>query len=120
MRVVMVTAHSSIDTALEAIRAGAVDYLVKPCSPEQLRVAAHKQIQARRLEQRVAMLEKEDGITAATEMESESTAPLRAAIVGAGYIGAVHVEALRRLDRQFGRIEKARGYAARPYEIVFV
>jgi NtrC-family two-component system response regulator AlgB len=74
MRVVMVTAHSSIDTALEAIRAGAVDYLVKPCSCEQLRVAAHKQILARRLEQRVAMLEKEDGAVAAAEMESESTA----------------------------------------------
>src|SRR6516164_3734922 len=36
LRVVMVTAHSSIDSALDAIRAGAVDYLVKPCSCEQL------------------------------------------------------------------------------------
>jgi uncharacterized membrane protein YvlD (DUF360 family) len=28
------------------------------------------------------------------------------------------LEALRKLDQQFGRIERARGYAARPYEIV--
>jgi hypothetical protein len=28
------------------------------------------------------------------------------------------MEALRKLDQQFGRIERARGYAARPYEIV--
>jgi len=53
MRVVIVTGHSSIDSALEAMRAGAVDYLVKPCSAEQLRMAANKQIQARRLEQRI-------------------------------------------------------------------
>ena len=28
------------------------------------------------------------------------------------------LEALRKLDQQFGRIERAREYAARPYEIV--
>ena len=72
MKVVIVTAHSSIDSALEAMRAGAADYLVKPCSPEQLRMAATKQIQARRLEQRVEALEKEDCATSSAEMDSES------------------------------------------------
>jgi DNA-binding NtrC family response regulator len=33
MRVVIVTAHSAVDTAVDAIQAGAADYLVKPCSP---------------------------------------------------------------------------------------
>src|SRR5215470_14145582 len=69
MRVVIVTAHSSIDSALEAMRAGAVDYLVKPCSPEQLRMAANKQIQARRLEQRIELLEKDDQVPNIAEME---------------------------------------------------
>jgi len=72
MRVVIVTAHSSIDSALDAIRAGAVDYLVKPCSPEQLRMAASKQLRARRLEQRIEALEKEDCATSVAEMDSES------------------------------------------------
>ena len=36
MRIVVATAHSSIDSAVEAMRAGAHDYLVKPCSAEQL------------------------------------------------------------------------------------
>ena len=44
MRVVIVTAHSAIDTAVDAIQAGAADYLVKPCTPEQLRQAASKQL----------------------------------------------------------------------------
>lgn len=74
MRVVIVTAHSSIDSALDAIRAGASDYLVKPCSPEQLRMAATKQIQARQLEQRVEALEKEDCATSRVEMDSDNSA----------------------------------------------
>ena len=74
MKVVIVTAHSSIDSALDAIRAGAADYLVKPCSPEQLRLAASKQIRARRLEQRVEALEKDDHVANAAEMDSASPA----------------------------------------------
>jgi NtrC-family two-component system response regulator AlgB len=72
MRIVIATAHSSIDSALDAIRAGAVDYLVKPCSPEQLRMAAAKQIRALRLERRVEALEKEDCATRVAEMDSDS------------------------------------------------
>lgn len=74
MRVIIVTAHSSIDSALDAIRAGAADYLVKPCSPEQLRMTATKQIRARRLEQRLESLEKEDCATSTAELDSESPA----------------------------------------------
>ena len=37
-RVVMVTGHYSIETAVEAIREGAADYICKPISPEKLRV----------------------------------------------------------------------------------
>jgi NtrC-family two-component system response regulator AlgB len=46
MRVVIITALSAIDTAVDAIQAGAADYLLKPCSPEQLRQVASKQLQA--------------------------------------------------------------------------
>ena len=74
MRVIIVTAHSSIDSALDAIRAGAADYLVKPCSPEQLRMTATKQIRARRLEQRLEALEKEDCATSTVELDSQSPA----------------------------------------------
>jgi NtrC-family two-component system response regulator AlgB len=57
MRVVMITAHSAVDSAVDAIQAGAADYLVKPCSPDQLRLAATKQLEARRLADRLAHLE---------------------------------------------------------------
>jgi two-component system, NtrC family, response regulator AlgB len=57
MRIVVATAHSSVDSAVVAMRAGAHDYLMKPCSPDQLRIAAIKQAQARRLEMRLEELE---------------------------------------------------------------
>nr|MBP8237404.1 response regulator [Pseudomonas sp.] len=56
MRVVIVTAHSAVDTAVDAIQAGAADYLVKPCSPEQLRLASAKQLEARQLAERLERL----------------------------------------------------------------
>ncbi len=57
MRVVIVTAHSAVDSAVDAIQAGAADYLVKPCSPEQLRLAAAKQLEVRQLAARLEALE---------------------------------------------------------------
>ncbi|KAF1069443.1 MAG: Alginate biosynthesis transcriptional regulatory protein AlgB [Pseudomonas citronellolis] len=57
MRVVIVTAHSAVDTAVDAMQAGAADYLVKPCSPEQLRLAAAKQLEFRQLTARLEALE---------------------------------------------------------------
>ena len=59
MRVVIITAHSAVDTAVDAMQAGAVDYLVKPCSPEQLRMAAAKQVEVRLLAARLEALETE-------------------------------------------------------------
>ncbi|MBN1487036.1 MAG: response regulator transcription factor [Anaerolineae bacterium] len=35
--VIVLTAHASLDTAVEALRQGAHDYLFKPCEPEKLR-----------------------------------------------------------------------------------
>ena len=34
--VLMLTGHGSVDTALEAVKLGAYDYLAKPCEPEEL------------------------------------------------------------------------------------
>lgn len=59
MRVIIVTALSAVDTAVDAMQAGAADYLVKPCSPDQLCLAAAKQLEVRRLAARLEALEGE-------------------------------------------------------------
>ncbi len=50
MRVIVVTASNNVTTAIATIRAGAADYVVKPCRPEELLHAVSQQLQARRLE----------------------------------------------------------------------
>lgn len=66
MRVVIVTAHSAVDTAVSAMQTGAADYLVKPCSPEQLRVAAARQLEVSRMSARLQALEHASAVTNAT------------------------------------------------------
>ncbi|MCJ1886268.1 sigma-54-dependent response regulator transcription factor AlgB [Pseudomonas sp. LA21] len=59
MRVVIITAHSAVDSAVNAMQGGAADYLVKPCSPDQLRLAAAKQLEVHQLTARIEALEGE-------------------------------------------------------------
>ena len=57
LEVIVFTAFASIETAVEAMRQGAVDYIPKPFTPEQIRQALSRLIQARKLRSRVAELE---------------------------------------------------------------
>lgn len=74
LRIIMATAHRDTDAALEAMRAGAHDYLVKPFSAEQLRIAVARQVEARRLSGRVEALEKQ--VSADSEPATPSASPL--------------------------------------------
>jgi NtrC-family two-component system response regulator AlgB len=55
--VVMITAFASIETAVEAMRLGAFDYLPKPCTPDQVRQLIVKIERTKKLENRVLELE---------------------------------------------------------------
>jgi two-component system, NtrC family, response regulator AlgB len=57
LEVVVFTAYASIETAVEAMRRGAVDYLPKPFTPEQIRQLLARNAENRKLRQRVAELE---------------------------------------------------------------
>jgi NtrC-family two-component system response regulator AlgB len=70
--VIVVTAYASIESAVNAIRRGAVDYVPKPFTPEQIRLAAH------RLRRRLAELQEElDESGEPAFFESRSPAFLR-------------------------------------------
>lgn len=77
VRVVIATAHSSVDSAVDTMRAGAADYLVKPCSPDQLRFAAGKQVEARHMEVRLQTLEQEADCAPKGTVETKSPAMAR-------------------------------------------
>jgi NtrC-family two-component system response regulator AlgB len=73
--VVIVTAYASIETAVEAMRRGAFDFLAKPCTPEQVRQVLEKVERTRRLQNRV--LELETRLNAESpEADLESKAPV--------------------------------------------
>ena len=55
--VVIITAFASIETAVEAMRRGAFDYLPKPFTPDQLRLVLERSARQRRLQSHVEALE---------------------------------------------------------------
>jgi NtrC-family two-component system response regulator AlgB len=59
MRIIVVTAHTAVQEAVRAMSDGASDYLVKPCSPDQLRIAVARQLDTRRMLDRIDSLERE-------------------------------------------------------------
>ena len=61
LKVVVITAYASIDTAVEAMRRGASDYIPKPFTPAQIELAVRKVFEMRSLEQRVASLQEDLG-----------------------------------------------------------
>ncbi len=57
--VVIITGHSTIESAVQAIRDGASDYLSKPFTPDQLRLTLRKVVERSRLIVENALLRKE-------------------------------------------------------------
>ncbi len=57
LAVVVITAYATIDTAVEAIKRGAADYVPKPFTPAQIRHVVEQALARRTAERRVADLE---------------------------------------------------------------
>lgn len=66
--VIVITAFATFDSAVEAMKMGAVDYLPKPFTPEQVRAAAHRVVTANVLKRQLTELK--DRLE---ESEGEST-----------------------------------------------
>jgi NtrC-family two-component system response regulator AlgB len=56
LKVVVITAFASVDTAVEAMRRGATDYIPKPFTPEQVELVTGRVATVRSMEQRIATL----------------------------------------------------------------
>ena len=57
--VIVVTAFASIESAVDAVKRGAVDYIPKPFTPDQIRLTANRVVDAQRLRRRLSELEQE-------------------------------------------------------------
>ncbi|MEW6144339.1 MAG: sigma-54 dependent transcriptional regulator [Thermodesulfobacteriota bacterium] len=59
IKIVVVTAYASIDTAVEAMKRGAADYIPKPFTPEQVDIVTERAAAVRGMEQRIEALEED-------------------------------------------------------------
>jgi len=59
IKIVVITAHASIESAVEAIKRGAADYIAKPFTPDQVKFLTRRIGRIRELETEIAVL-KED------------------------------------------------------------
>ena len=75
IKVIVITAYASIDTAVEAMRRGALDYIPKPFTPAQIRLAVGKAFALRALEHKLAALQDDLG-RARPETDFSSAEPV--------------------------------------------
>jgi NtrC-family two-component system response regulator AlgB len=57
LKIIVITAYASIDTAVDAMKRGAADYIPKPFTPSQVKLCVDKVAEIRSLEQRVDALQ---------------------------------------------------------------
>ncbi|MEO8875527.1 MAG: sigma-54 dependent transcriptional regulator, partial [Polyangiaceae bacterium] len=87
--VIVVTAHSTIETAVDAMRRGAYDFITKPFSTSVVRALAHKALEKRTLILENEQLRAQIGITRGRDLLGKS-------------------EAMRRIVDLIGRIAKSK------------
>ncbi len=54
--IIIITAHGTVDTAIQAIKEGAQEYILKPCNPEEISLFVRRNLRVRRLERENALL----------------------------------------------------------------
>ena len=121
LKIIVITAYASIDTAVEAMRRGASDYIPKPFTPAQITLAVRKVFEVRILEQRVAALQEDLG-REHPEIVFSSTSPvMQRAVNLARQAAAAEATILLRGESGTGKTVLARaihswsGRAARPF-----
>jgi NtrC-family two-component system response regulator AlgB len=122
--VVVITAYATFDTAVEAVRRGAADYVPKPFTPAQIRLLVERLSARRAAAARVGDLESRLG-EAAPEISLETGSPrLRAVLEVVQRAGAADVAVLLRGENGTGKgvlartLHEASPRRARPFVVV--
>lgn len=124
LRIVVITAHASIETAVEAIKRGASDYLPKPFTPAQLRLVIERVCRLRKLEQEVAGLQEAAGDVDSSVVFDSASLKMRRAIELARQVAPSEASILIRGESGTGKSVLARAIhrwserAAKPFSTV--
>ena len=124
LKIIVITAYASIDTAVEAIRRGATDYIPKPFTPAEINLAVGKVFEVRSLEQKVAALQEDLG-RQRPEIDFASSSPgMQRAVNMARQAAASEATILLCGESGTGKTVLARaihswsGRAAKPFSLV--
>jgi DNA-binding NtrC family response regulator len=83
LAVIILTGHASMQTAIDAVRLGAIDYLMKPINSDELRVRVKKSIERVQLEKRLSEIERQMTYSATvTTANHEINQPLTVILSG--------------------------------------
>jgi two-component system, NtrC family, response regulator AlgB len=74
LKIVVITAFASIDTAVQAVKCGAMDYLPKPFSTEQVDLLLRRVMELQQIEGKLAVLQTAGGAEGEVTLETRSPA----------------------------------------------
>ncbi len=124
LKIIVITAYASIDTAVEAMKRGAADYIPKPFTPAQISLAVNKVFEVRALEQKVAALQEDLG-RQRPDIDFSSTSPIMLKAVNlARHASAAEATILLRGESGTGKTVLARAIhswsnrAAKPFSVI--
>ncbi len=124
LKIVVITAYASVDTAVEAMRRGAADYIPKPFTPAQVALAVRKAAEVRAMEQKIAALQ-EDLERVAPEADFSSASPaMQRAMSVARQVAPTEATVLLRGESGTGKTVLARaihgwsGRAGKPFAVI--
>ena len=103
LTIVLMTAYATVETAVEAIRRGAWDYLQKPFTPAQIQHILDRVVAERALWRRVADLERRIDDTAADAQLSTDSPAMRAVLDTVSRAATVDVAVLFRGESGTGK-----------------
>src|SRR6267142_1447624 len=124
MKVVVITAYATIESAVEAMKRGASDYLPKPFTPAQVAVVTERVARIRALEQKVSGLEDALGQTGPEVSLTSSSPAMERAINLARQVAASDATVIIRGESGTGKGVLARAIhswsnrSAKPFAIV--
>lgn len=108
LKIIVITAYASIDTAVEAMRRGATDYVPKPFTPAQVKLAVSKITEILSLERKISALQQDLG-RLNPELDVSTDCPkMQQAIALARKVAATDATVLLRGESGTGKTALAR------------
>ena len=97
--VVMISGHGTVETAVDALKNGAYDFIVKPLDLNRLLVTTQRALEHKSLVQETKVLRKKIGARNKMVGESDRLCPLKMGVAGHNILTALTRLILNRLDK---------------------